>query len=75
MSTFGEFYVPSATGNVVDLTACRARQKLQEMGAVDQQGNFYVDQPFDPDWVAKFKRSAFYLVGGEVEVDIRSVDF
>lgn len=66
---FGEFYVPSTTGNVVDLDACRVRHDLHEAGAVDKQGNFYVDQPFDPDWVAKFKRSGFFVVGSDIEIE------
>lgn len=72
---FENFHVPSSTDNVIDFNACRARRTLYEIGAVDASGNFFVDQqPFNPDWVAEYRRSGFFVVRNEVEIDFGSND-
>lgn len=67
---FESFHIPSVTDNIIDFTACRARRDLSEIGAVDEAGNFYVDQPFNTDWLALYRRSGFFVVKDEIELDI-----
>lgn len=57
--------------NVVDLGQYRSRRYLMQEGAVDHEGNFFVDQQTDlyNQVYDKYRRSKLHVVRGLVDMD------